>query len=242
MWVALFSTVMKTRYHFSIGLFFIIFAMTGSDAQEVVIANDFEEDGNEVGPAPKYVEHADSYTGIASEADFDFAVGASEESEQAYVIAGGEDDQHAWKPTMDFELLGVSGGSMRISFDVRNASTEPSTCALQVWGLKDDKEVMYQWLGFRRNAVRASNTHEHMFKEITSGPESEWHKVVWTIPLPGSESTEPSLAIDDNNYVKFEEVDTQQVESVVRLRFFLQGDRGPDVRYAIDNFKVEHLK
>lgn len=217
-------------------------AITGS--AETIIEQDFEAGTSPVGPEPKFMKHADTFAGVATKDDFEFAPGASDGSEAALVLAGGQEDPHPWQPAVDFELPSMEGGYLKISFKFRVASLDVGLCVLQLWGVADggDKEYTYQYMWFDPLNVRATGTGQHMFKsEMTSGSSSEWHSVVWTIPMPGTTDT-VTLEIDGKEYGNFKQPPVSEVTELVKMRFFLQNQKTEDNMFGIDDLVVEHIK
>lgn len=210
---------------------------------EVIIKNDFEAGSSPEGPEPKYIGHGDTFVGAAAKEDYEFAAGASKESEVAMVLTGGEEETHTWKPAIDFEFPSMKGGYLKISFKFRNASLDVGQCLLQIWGVDDqgEKEKRYAYLRITSSSVRASGTGQHMFKEVTSGVSSEWHEIVWTLPLPGTTDSE-TLMIDGDKYGDFKQPPAAGVVELTRMRFFLQVNKSADVQYAIDEILVEHIE
>lgn len=210
---------------------------------DVIIKQDFEPDTTPEGPEPKWMKHADTFVGIATEEDYDFAGGASKGSEAAIVITGGDDDPDSWKPAADFLLPDLKKGYLKISFKVKNPSTIEGDCLLQLWGKVEDgeNEKLYQYLRVNPGYVRASGTGEYMFKDITSGESAEWHEIVWTVPLPGTDDS-ASLEIDGKSFGNFTQPPPADSEEIVRMRFFLQTNKTSDLQYAIDDLLVEHVK
>lgn len=226
---------------FTLGL---LCASLATASAETIIERDFEAGSTPVGPEPKFLEHADTFAGVATQEDYEFAPGASEGSEAALVLAGGEEEPHSWQPAVDFNLPAMEGGYLRISFKFRVASLDMGLCVLQLWGKPggSEKEALYESIWFDPLQVRATGTGQHMFKSgMTSGASSEWHRVVWTIPLPGTMDT-VTLEIDGKEYGNFKQPPTSEVDELVKMRFFLQNQKTKDNMFGIDDLVVEHLK
>lgn len=226
---------------FTLGLI-AIGPITGT--AETIIERDFEAGTSPVGPEPKFMVHADTFAGVATKEDYEFAPGASEGSEAALVLAGGEEEPHSWQPAVDFDLPSMEGGYLKVSFKFRVASLDVGLCVLQLWGVGEgsDKEMLYQSIWFDPMNVRATGTGQHMFKsEMTSGASSEWHSLVWTIPLPGTIDT-VTLEIDGKEYGNFKQPPGGDVTELVKMRFFLQNQKTEDNMFGIDDLVVEHIK
>ncbi len=226
---------------------FIFFAavvfLAGSLAAqaEVIIKQDFEAGTVPQGPNPKWYKYGDHFIGLASEEDYPIAGGASKGSESAIVITGGDDDPHGWQPAADFVLPDIEGGYLRIAFKIRNGSPESALCLFQIWGVTgEEQESLYQSLWFDSGFVRASGTDQYMFKQVTSGESSDWHEVIWTIPLPGTEGV-ASLEMDGDSQGEFVESPPEGFERLNRFRFFLQGNKASDVQFAIDDLVIERV-
>lgn len=208
---------------------------------EVVIKQDFEADTVPQGQSPKWFKYGDHFIGIADVEDYPIAGGASKGSESAIVITGGDDEPHGWQPAADFLLPELEGGYLRISFKIRNGSLEAADCLFQIWGVKDgDSEQLYQSLWFHSSYVRVSGTKSYLFKNVTSGESSDWHEVVWTIPLPGTEDV-ATLEIDGDEAKKFVESPPEDFTKLNRFRFFLQMNKSSEVQFAIDEVVIEHV-
>lgn len=225
----------------------ILFALTASWVfpysvrAEVIIKQDFEADTVPQGPSLKWYKYGDHFLGIADQEEYPFAGGASKKSESAIVITGGVDDPHAWQPAADYVLPDLEGGYLKISFQIRNGSPEAADCLFQIWGTTGgDKESLYQSLWFNSNYVRASGTEKYMFKNVTSGESSDWHEVVWTIPMPGTEGV-ASLEVDGDAAQPFVESPPEGFDQLKRFRFFLQMNKAEDVKFAIDDVVIEHV-
>ncbi len=225
----------------SLGLFT---AGLSSGLAKTIIERDFEAGSSSTGPEPKFLEYGDTFVGVATKEDYDFAPGASDGSEAALVLTGGQDEPHSWQPAVDFDLPSMKGGYLKVSFKFRVASLDVGDCVFQIWGVGDDgdKEMTYQYLWFNPLNVRATGTGQHMFKSgMTSGSSSEWHSLVWTIPMPGTTDT-VTLEIDGKEYGNFKQPPGGDVTELVKLRFFLQNNKTEDNMFAIDDLVVEHIK
>lgn len=208
---------------------------------ELIIKQDFEADTVPQGPSPRWYKYGDNFIGIADREEYPFAGGASKKSESAMVITGGEDEPHPWQPAADFVLPKLESGYLRIAFKIRNGSADPADCLFQIWGTKGgDQESLYQSLWFHSNYVRASGTDKYLFKNVTSGESSDWHEVVWTIPMPGTEGV-ASLEIDGDAAPPFVESPPEDFDQLKRFRFFLQMNKVEDVKFAIDDVVIEHV-
>ncbi len=210
---------------------------------EVIIKQDFEPDSSPEGLDPKIIPHADTFVGVATTEDYDFAGEASPGSESALVITGGDDDPDSWKPAIDFLLPDLKEGYVKISFKIKNASNADADCLLQLWGKTDDgtNEALYQYMKIHSGYVRVNGTGKYMFKEISSGESAKWHEIVWTVPLPGTDDS-ATLEIDGKEHGNFKQPPPAEVVELVRMRFFLQENKTSDAQFAIDDVVVERVK
>jgi len=143
---------------------------------------------------------------------------------------------------VDFVVPALKGGYLRMTFKIRNGSLGSATCLFQIWGSAGkEQESLYQSLWFDSGFVRASGTDRYMFKQVTSGESSDWHEVVWIMPLPGTEGV-ASLEIDGDSQGEFVESPPESFEQLNRFRFFLQGNKDSDVQFAIDDLVIERVK
>jgi hypothetical protein len=128
---------------------------------------------------------------------------------------------------------------MTISFAVRNISLDAGTLGVQVANKEGNNYQVYQSLTVYADHIKVSGTGRHLFKGITAGVGSLWHKVVWSFPLFGSAGGAPTLAVDDNDQGEIRLEPSDEAQSVNNVRFWLQTKRGEDIQFLIDDIKIE---
>jgi hypothetical protein len=169
------------------------------------------------------------------------AAGASQDSSAALLIAGGEAEQHSWKPAADIRFEPQTTGMMTISFAVRNISLDSGQLGVQV-AMKDNETnsyELYQALTVYADHIKISGSGRHLFKSITAGSSSLWHKIVWSFPLPKTAGLVPTLQVDGQDQGTFQFTPGEKAQYVNNVRFWLSSKRNQDIQFLIDDVKIE---